>query len=76
LVGALCGVVFFLGENNVVYPGAVYIIWQPAVAFCIGLGMGRAAGKVSCCLNDGRQRCSTHVLSREANRSEGGAAIR
>jgi hypothetical protein len=46
LVGALSGVVFFLGEKNVVYPGALYIIWQPAVAFCIGLGMGRAAGKV------------------------------
>jgi hypothetical protein len=44
LVGALCGVVFFLGEKNYVYPGALYIIWQPAVAFCIGLGMGRAAG--------------------------------
>src|SRR6516164_8872551 len=35
----LCGVLFFLGEKKFVYPGALYIIWQPAVAFSIGLGM-------------------------------------
>jgi len=44
LVGALCGVLFFLGEKKFVYPGALYIIWQPAVAFSICLGMGRVAG--------------------------------
>jgi hypothetical protein len=43
LVGALCGVLFFLGEKKFVYPGALYIIWQPAVAFSICLGMGRVA---------------------------------
>src|SRR5262252_6141367 len=37
LVGALCGVLFFLGEKKFVYPGALYIIWQPAVAFSICL---------------------------------------
>lgn len=39
IVGALAGMLFHLGERKFVDARLLYVIWQPAVAFCIGLGM-------------------------------------
>lgn len=40
-VGAVFGMLFFLGERHVVDPHALFLLWQPAVAFVIGLAAGR-----------------------------------
>src|SRR5215813_7767813 len=34
-VGALAGLLFFMGERKIVDERLLYLIWQPAVAFCI-----------------------------------------
>jgi hypothetical protein len=41
-VGAAAGMLFFLGERKIVDEHLLYLIWQPAVAFCIGLWLPRA----------------------------------
>jgi hypothetical protein len=41
-VGALAGLLFFMGERKIVDERLLYLIWQPAVAFCIGLWLPRA----------------------------------
>ena len=38
-VGAIAGVLFFLGERKIFDERLLYLVWQPAVAFCIGLGL-------------------------------------
>jgi fumarate reductase subunit D len=40
-VGAVAGMLFYLGERKVLDERLLYLIWQPAVAFCIGLGLPR-----------------------------------
>jgi hypothetical protein len=40
-VGALAGLLFYLGQRKWVDERLLYVVWQPAVAFCIGLGLGR-----------------------------------
>jgi hypothetical protein len=40
-VGAAAGMLFFMGERKIVDEGLLYVIWQPAVAFCIGLWLPR-----------------------------------
>jgi len=40
-VGAAAGMLFFLGERKMVDERLLYVIWQPAVAFCIGLWLPR-----------------------------------
>lgn len=40
-VGAVFGMLFFLGERRVIDPHALFLLWQPAVAFVIGLAAGR-----------------------------------
>ena len=32
---------FYLGERKYVDERLLYLVWQPAVAFCIGLGLPR-----------------------------------
>jgi hypothetical protein len=38
-VGALCGVLHFLGELQLVPSWLLYVVWQPAVAYGIGLAV-------------------------------------
>jgi hypothetical protein len=40
-VGAVAGMLFFLGERKVLDERLLYLIWQPAVAFCIGAWLPR-----------------------------------
>ena len=40
-VGTVCGLLYFLGDREVVPAWSLYVIWQPAVAFTIGLGLAR-----------------------------------
>ena len=40
-VGAAAGMLFFLGERKMVDERLLYVIWQPEVAFCIGLWLPR-----------------------------------
>jgi hypothetical protein len=40
-VGAVAGMLFYLGERKYVDERLLYLVWQPAVAFCIGLGLPR-----------------------------------
>ena len=40
-VGAVAGMLFFLGERKILDERLLYLVWQPAVAFCIGLGLAR-----------------------------------
>lgn len=39
--GALCGLLFYAGERGLIDRRALYVVWQPAVAFVIGLAAGR-----------------------------------
>jgi hypothetical protein len=39
--GAVLGMLFYMGERKIVDERLLYLIWQPAVAFCIGLGLRR-----------------------------------
>jgi hypothetical protein len=36
IAGALAGLLFFLGERNILDERLLFIIWQPVVAYCIG----------------------------------------
>lgn len=40
-VGAVVGMLFFLGERRFLDERLLYLVWQPAVAYCIGLGLVR-----------------------------------
>jgi hypothetical protein len=40
-VGAVAGLLFFMGQRKWVDERLLFAIWQPAVALCIGLGLGR-----------------------------------
>jgi hypothetical protein len=39
-VGALAGLLLYAGQRKWVDERLLFIVWQPAVAFCIGLGLG------------------------------------
>jgi hypothetical protein len=41
IVGALAGLLFYAGQRKLVDERLLFLVWQPAVAFCIGLGLGR-----------------------------------
>jgi hypothetical protein len=43
-VGAAAGLLFYLGDRNIIDARVLFIVWQPAVAFCIGLGLASPAG--------------------------------
>lgn len=43
LVGAAVGMLLYLGQRKYVDDRLLFVIWQPAVAFAIGLGIGRSA---------------------------------
>lgn len=38
-VGAAAGMLFYLGERRIIDERWLYLIWQPAVAYCIGMGL-------------------------------------
>jgi hypothetical protein len=40
-VGAIAGMLFYMGERKILDERLLYLVWQPAVAFCIGLGLPR-----------------------------------
>jgi hypothetical protein len=40
-VGAIAGLLFYLGERKYLDERTLFFIWQPAVAFAIGLGLPR-----------------------------------
>ncbi len=42
-VGAAFGMFFYLGERKIVDERVLFFVWQPAVAFAIGLGLPRQA---------------------------------
>jgi hypothetical protein len=39
IVGAILGMLFYLGQRKYLDERLLFVIWQPAVAFCIGLGL-------------------------------------
>jgi len=39
VVGAVAGMLFYLGERRYIDARLLYLAWQPAVAFCIGMGL-------------------------------------
>ena len=41
VVGAMAGILFYLGHRKYVDERLLFFVWQPAVAFCIGLGLPR-----------------------------------
>jgi hypothetical protein len=41
VVGAIAGLLFYLGERKYLDERLLFFIWQPAVAFAIGLGLPR-----------------------------------
>jgi hypothetical protein len=41
-VGAIAGLLVFLGQRQMLDSRLLFVVWQPAVAFCIGLGLRRA----------------------------------
>jgi protein-S-isoprenylcysteine O-methyltransferase Ste14 len=43
VVGAVAGLLFYLGERKYVDERLLFFVWQPAVAFCIGLGLPRSS---------------------------------
>ena len=43
-VGAAAGLLFCLGDRNIIDARWLFVVWQPAVAYCIGLGFGALAG--------------------------------
>jgi hypothetical protein len=45
-VGAILGLLFYLGERKYVDERLLFFVWQPAVAFCIGLGLPRQSPSV------------------------------
>jgi hypothetical protein len=40
-VGSIAGLLLFAGQRKLVDERLLFLVWQPAVAFCIGLGMGQ-----------------------------------
>lgn len=38
-VGALAGMLFYLGQRKFIDERLLYLVWQPAVAFCIGMAL-------------------------------------
>lgn len=45
IVGAVVGMLFYLGERKFIDERLLYVMWQPAVAFCIGAGLAFRADR-------------------------------
>jgi hypothetical protein len=39
IVGAIVGLLLYMGQRKWVDERVLFIVWQPAVALCIGLGL-------------------------------------
>jgi hypothetical protein len=46
VVGALAGMLLFASQRKYVDEWLLYVVWQPAVAFCIGMGLARGPTRV------------------------------
>jgi hypothetical protein len=44
VVGAVAGMLFFLGERRLIAEWWLYVLWQPAVAFAIGMALATRSG--------------------------------
>lgn len=44
-VGAVAGMLLYMGQRKMVDERLLFAIWQPAVAFAIGLGLGRRSSQ-------------------------------
>ncbi len=44
VVGAVAGMLFFLGERRLIAEWWLYVLWQPAVAFAIGMALAARSG--------------------------------
>jgi hypothetical protein len=42
-VGAIAGMLLYLGQRKYIDERWLFVVWQPAVAYCIGLGLARPA---------------------------------
>jgi hypothetical protein len=40
-VGAVAGVLFYFGSRNIIDARILFLVWQPAVAYALGLGLAR-----------------------------------
>jgi hypothetical protein len=43
LVGAIAGILFYFGSRNLIDARILFLVWQPAVAYAIGLGLAPKA---------------------------------
>ena len=43
LVGTVAGILFYFGSRNLIDARILFLVWQPAVAYAIGLGLARKA---------------------------------
>jgi hypothetical protein len=39
VAGAIAGLLFYLGSRNIIDSRVLFVVWQPAVAYCVGLGL-------------------------------------
>ena len=46
IVGAAAGMLFYFGERKLIDERWLYVVWQPAVAFCIGTGLAGRSSQV------------------------------
>jgi hypothetical protein len=46
-IGALAGTVYVMAHWKMIDELLLYVLWQPAVAFCLGMGLGRAKSEDS-----------------------------
>ena len=45
LVGTVAGLLFYFGSRNIIDARILFLVWQPAVAYCIGLGLAGEAAR-------------------------------
>jgi hypothetical protein len=46
LIGAAAGMLLFAGQRKLIDERLLFAVWQPAVAFCIGMGLRRQTGRL------------------------------
>ena len=44
-VGALFGLLFFFGQRKFIDERLLFVVWQPVVAFCIGMALAEGVEK-------------------------------
>ena len=46
-VGSAAGLLFYFGDRNIIDARWLFVVWQPAVACCIGLGLGARTSRAA-----------------------------